>query len=108
MTTPTLGEMKNDELQTILGDLVGCHRDYCSDANAVAEVRKGLTQEQKITFLNTLRDQLHKDKKRCCVRSFIEIIREGFAYYEKAGANRIKLAKNGTCPDSEKRNGGSL
>jgi hypothetical protein len=22
-----------------------------------------LTQEQKITFLNTLRDQLHKDKK---------------------------------------------
>jgi hypothetical protein len=53
MTTPTLsqlGEMKNDELQTILGDLVRCHRDYCSDANAVAEVRKGMTKAQKFKF----------------------------------------------------------
>jgi hypothetical protein len=60
MTTPTLsqlGEMKNDELQTILGDLVGCHRDYCSDANAVAEVRKGLvTPDQRRRFAVTLKD----------------------------------------------------
>jgi hypothetical protein len=54
MTTPTLGEMTNQELQTILGELVGCHRDYCSPIEgyyAVAEVRKGMDPHKHNDFI---------------------------------------------------------
>lgn len=34
--------------------------DYCSDLNAIRDPRSGLSQEQRVKFLNTLRSIINK------------------------------------------------